>query len=557
MISPHSLILFILLIRDKRNNFSVGASSSSSESPFSSRFLLRNTNQQHVKHNSMLLQSSVHEYYSRSPHDTKLYDMLSVKSNATLAEIQKSWRRLSRDWHPDKVAVRRRRMQRSNKQSSMQPPPPPHIVDSDDAENIPPHPPPPIDDDDIEEYAKNKLQELTKAYEILSNDSTRLLYHKFGLIGGSNAAIQLLTGLVVEVEGDAGIANNKEQSQLMVLMGYPARGSWPSRQHNFIHHQRQRPQRLVYLTATITERLRPLVEGTVSQDVFVSDVYRECNSLKKVGLGAQILRCVGRAYRIEGYRVLRTMHHEKMTGRRIHNYRHYTFDRSRRKRRRRHAHHHEVADNVVDKARDLKQFALAALAQGKMVIMEQKIKKLEEQYTRQKLHYQKEKQERMDKEKVKRIQTGLVYDNIGSLSDGEEHDIDQCDDFDNILGAFSDDEEDLLRFLNDDDDKDNMHDELEHELHHEQNQKTYTALLSAHQMEALWKISKIELTKIIREACRCVLEESDVLQYDGWVDTTGRKVIPSDVGRLRAAAAMVLVGDIMVQSSKEGTSWNK
>ena len=35
------------------------------------------------------------------------------------------------------------------------------------------------------------------------------------------------------------------------------------------------------------------------------------------------------------------------------------------------------------------------------------------------------------------------------------------------------------------------------------------------------------------------------------------EVVPMEVGRLRAAAAMVLVGDIMVQCSKEGTAWRK
>jgi hypothetical protein len=29
------------------------------------------------------------------------------------------------------------------------------------------------------------------------------------------------------------------------------------------------------------------------------------------------------------------------------------------------------------------------------------------------------------------------------------------------------------------------------------------------------------------------------------------------VGKLRAAAAMILMGDLFVQSSKENTSWNK
>jgi hypothetical protein len=40
------------------------------------------------------------------------------------------------------------------------------------------------------------------------------------------------------------------------------------------------------------------------------------------------------------------------------------------------------------------------------------------------------------------------------------------------------------------------------------------------------------------------------------VGTTG-EVVTTETGRLRAAAAMILVGDIFVHCSKEGTAWNK
>ena len=41
---------------------------------------------------------------------------------------------------------------------------------------------------------------------------------------------------------------------------------------------------------------------------------------------------------------------------------------------------------------------------------------------------------------------------------------------------------------------------------------------------------------------------------DGWVTSTG-KTIDATVGQMMAASALVLMGDVMVKCSKEGTSW--
>jgi len=290
-----------------------------------------------------------------------------------------------------------------------------------------------------------------------------------------------------------------------------------------------------------------------------------------------------------------------------------------------------VTDKVLDGWRGAKQYASAALASGKLVLMEQRIKKLEEDRVRQKQEREEEKRrrqkQRADEENVKRIQARaggkgngdngneeegtLFASNIGELP-GEDDNVYDNDHFvgdddhivDNI-GAFSDDDDDEdfphLFDEDDDDSDDDQHDELEQELQHVQNKKTYSALLSAIQMEALWKITKIELDRTIREACRWILEPAATMMgdrgeeeggwyafcpspppppsssrhhthhqrhdhrhhrhsrrrpEDGWVGTTG-DVVPMEVGRLRAAAAMILVGDIMVECSKEGTSWNK
>lgn len=159
----------------------------------------------------------------------------------------------------------------------------------------------------------------------------------------------------------------------------------------------------------------------------------------------------------------------------------------------------------------------------------------------------------------------------------------------------------------------NDYDSLEEELRRSRRQKTYSALLLVHQMEALWKITKIDLDRTIREACRWVLShygEGSRYDYchppsspppppppplrslqqqrsqtlDGWVGIPCRRahppetvatgtslefplprrthlltgeVVPMEVRKLRAAAALILVGDIFVQSSKEGTVWEK
>ena len=798
------------------------------------------TNHPKSHHTHSLLLHSHRQWYARHPpHDTFLYDVLHVLPNATLAEVQRNYKKLSREYHPDKIAWRRKKRRRnqpkgeqwneeqgndeevvtsrrSNHEPSSQGTP------TREAQLLPPPPPPPDatkitvtsvitdtstiimppllptihsnlslnvsslereestaegtkfkksisptssslviphknanehankivgetkkqnnsketvrrndkpnllglddnqyenddgkeDDDEEEEYCRQKLAQLNEAYQILSNDMTRLLYHRYGIRDGPEGAVRLLTGRMVgsgigmvvgEVAGEG--ETTPEQCRLLELMGYPMGGYYnhhrpqyyrdhyseslyeqqrqrhhhlrkhhhhhhhhQSRQHhhnqhhNHHHHKHstktrqsdpnfsQHQQRLAYLTATITERLRPLVEGTVSQEVFIEDIYQECNALKKSALGAHILRCIGRAYRMEGRRVLRCMEWEKRQiihkrlgqGHDINLGRSYGIPKSRNN-------PHQVTDWLQDGWRNAKHFCSAAVASGKLMLVEQKWKRLQEDYARQKQQQKERRKNRI--EEIKQIKTGggnegherndevdgksanhFLSDGIGMLP-GEErgdsrNDYIQYND-DSVIGAIFDDEEDeeLLRQLEMDDDD---HDNIEQELQYIQNKKTYTALLSAHQMEALWKITKIELDRAIREACRWILtptlmrdgqgidwerdhpikenmqenfghhsqseegwfafcpseqspywEEWQHYPYlssssllpppppplshrhfhhrstqrqDGWVGARG-EVVPTDVGRLRAAAAMVLVGDIMVQCSKERTTW--
>ena len=90
-------------------------------------------------------------------------------------------------------------------------------------------------------------------------------------------------------------------------------------------------------------------------------------------------------------------------------------------------------------------------------------------------------------------------------------------------------------------------------------------------MEALWRVSKIDLDHAIRDACHMILEGNHFLfptlhgidsggnptNNDGWIAPRSGETIYVDIARLRAAAAMVMIGDVFVYCSKQGTSWKE
>jgi curved DNA-binding protein CbpA len=418
----------------------------------------------------------------------------------------------------------------------------------------PPPPPPPPDGkttvNNIEQYARDKLQQISNAHEILSNDQTRLLYHRYGIQNGIEGAIQLLTGKMYT--GDSTTGSN-EQSRLLQLMGHP-----PHLAHD------AKEARIYYLTATIVEKLRPLVEGTVSQDMYAQSIYDECVALSKSALGKQILRCVGRAYRREGYRVLRTMNRNRQSS--------YGGSLAAQQ----HSHQHDITDVLHDSWNNVKHFASAAFASGKLALVEAKLRRLQSEQERSR---KKMKESRLVATKggkgTEISRTGISHDNllddvlignIGILPDESED-----ESIDDIGSMFSDDEG-------------NVHEELDGaHFEYVANEKTYNALLTAHQTEVLWKLTKIDLDSTIREACRRMLmavpgtdnggryaffpsESSPYPQdwnhhpdfkyharyhqpQDGWVGQNGN-TIDTEVGRLRAGAALVLVGDLMVRCGK-------
>lgn len=448
-------------------------------------------------------------WYRRKPHDTSLYDVLNVSYDASPGEIAKSYKRLSLEWHPDKL--RRKKSKEERKITR-------NIISS----NMPPPPPPPPRDKDLEVYASDKLAQISNAYEILSNDQTRLLYHRYGIKNGIEGAVQLLTGKVRHSSASDDIGSD-DQLRLLQLMGYPS---------HLAHHGKE--ARVCYLTSTIIEKLRPLVEDTVSQEMYVQSVYDDCIALSKSGLGKQILRCVGRAYRREGYRVLRTMNRNKSD---------HGLNISKQNR-----HSHKMADVLRDSWSTMQHLASAVLATGKLALVETKLKQL---------HKKKERirsRRTADTNMVtmgdrSNISDSAFMESIGILPD------------DAVESMFSDDEGELPEELDD------AH------FKHLADEKTYNALLTSHQTDVLWKLSKIDLDSTIRKACRQILLPTNEgwcsffpsqnspypndwgmshyssMQQDGWVGQDGN-AISMEVGRLRAAAALVLVGDIMVRCGK-------
>jgi hypothetical protein len=109
------------------------------------------------------------------------------------------------------------------------------------------------------------------------------------------------------------------------------------------------------------------------------------------------------------------------------------------------------------------------------------------------------------------------------------------------------------------------------EIQKQERLKAQSAQLESLQVKALWKISKIDLDRTTQEACNLILNgdyfffpfhqspiKSDRNRGgDGWVASRTGETVSVDVGKLRAAAALVMIGDVMVQCSKEGTSWRE
>uniref|UniRef100_A0A6U6GJF5 J domain-containing protein n=1 Tax=Odontella aurita TaxID=265563 RepID=A0A6U6GJF5_9STRA len=406
-------------------------------------------------------------YQLHPPHDTDLYDVLDVLPNATVAQITKNYRKVTRDLHPDKSRARKiqRRRRRANDETL--------TLSPDESEES---------DSDFEKDCEVRLARVREAYDVLKDDLTRLPYHRFGLID-TDIAATLLTG------GTSGGVLSSEQKRLLRLMGYAPHAHTRSNSHE---------NRVRFLAANLVEMIRPLVEDAVSEEQLAHEVARECDKLKGSPLGAHILRCIGRAYRLSGTRVLkRHKRQTKLKGLK-------PLDAGL-----------EFSDVMKEKFRVAKNYVDAAMTSGKLVFTEQASTM------------------RSGVEKsMEEVLPAIGFDSLGALP-GE--------------GSCLSDQP----FTDTD-------------IKKQEKEKAEAALASVLQVEALWKITKIELDRTIQEACSRVLEgryffsspghRSQWFSGDGWVGSSG-EVIYTDAGKLRAAAALILVGDIMIRCSKEDTSW--
>ena len=492
----------------------------------------------------------MHKLYTlQPPHDTRLYDILHVSPNATMVQITKSYRKLNRKYHPDKLSM---------------------------------------DSSSNRDKAKQKLQEIQHAYDLLKDDRTRLPYHKYGLVDTS-LAVLLLMGPQAKLYSRHRHAPDPDLiKELFQLMGYSAEDTTST--NNPIFHiddtrssddqQVRQRQRRVRIAARLTERIRPLVEGSVDESIMAHVISEECDRLKTLPMGAQIIRCIGRGYRHAGQDYLARHKHKRDH----YNNLHKQSEKASNKKKSTHFHDDKPPSNyhlvsppetnlpkqvAMDMSlsmrqqwRQAKSYWTAALASGRVAWAEQR-------WTRQERQRQKRKQELKKQRQQKRITDGeeaeIMYGMPGHPELGEMYTETKHNPYDLENEILVDDDEDTIDFSEDDED----------EIKELERLKVQQALLQSMQVEALWKVSKIDLDHTVQEACQMILESdhflfpspvnhfSDVLgdngdvkhNNDGWIASRSGETIYADVARLRAAAAMVMYGDMMVHCSKQGTSW--
>jgi curved DNA-binding protein CbpA len=428
-------------------------------------------------HSSSNLLLKMHQLYTKQPpHDTALYDLLEVSPNATSAEIARSYRKITRRLHPDKQRRGKKKENINDHQDK---------VRDDNDEDV---------DDESDHRRRYRLARVRAAYEILKHDSRRLPYHRHGLLNPMDA-VYILTGSVLQQHGPSHYASASANSideediqrglqmELLELMGYyynnyHQKKKSPFDQSSFLRPEsdaRSHRDRVHFIAASLLERLIPVVEGTLPEHVLLDHLIQQCDRYKSLPLGAQIVRCIGRAYRYSGERMLR-----------------------------RGLPLATVQENVRGVMRQAKYFANAAVAGGRVVLEERKVK---------------QKQAMDDNNNNGNTQRPVHWEDMEetelALSGGEN----SC--------------------------------------HDQEFDKAHQAVLESLQVEALWKICKIDLDRTIRTACNVLLDgptTTTTTTLSGWVGANGNTIVAHN-GRIQLALLLVRMGNIMVHRSKEGTAW--
>jgi curved DNA-binding protein CbpA len=399
-------------------------------------------------------------YLSQPPHDISLYTTLKVSPNATAAQITKSYRHFSREYHPDK--------QQHSRNDHQQ-----------------------------------KLQEVQQAYEILKDDTTRLPYHKYGFTD-PNVAIILLMRPAARRSRAGG--HPASLDSLLQLMGLEHFSSLPkTKTRTALSPEAMHQLRVRIVAARLVEQIRPLVEETIQPGIVAHAIAKQCDEWKVLPLGAQIVRCVGRAYRHSGQDYL----HSGKVG------------------------ISDVSVAARQRWRRTKGFWTAVLAAGRASVTE-KVWTVQQQ------------RRRRLKQQQGKSHLSLEYHSLGE--GGEFLDPDYILSEDALLGDL----------------------EEEEEMKQSQRLKAQQTLLHSLQVEALWKITKIDLDKTIRAACNLILNgdyfffpsdqwafQQESRNEDGWISGSTGKTIYAREARTKAAEAMRMIGNIMVQRSKDGTAWKE
>jgi hypothetical protein len=423
-------------------------------------------------------------YLRLPPHDTALYDALLVSPNATAREISQAYRRLCRKHHPDKQPRHSENAGQSSSSSS-------RAVESKSLSSS---------NSVAAVSSVDEFAAVQHAYEVLRNDATRLVYHQYGVVD-SGQAVTILTGNLGAQPTSVG--HRRSNNEVLRLLGYPTEAE-AERGSSATAISISREERVARIASQLLEQLRVVVEGQVSVQTFLDSVIQSSEELKRQPLGAQILRCVGRAYRHSGQKALKAM--GRTNGQEWLS----PYSAS------------LVAERVREGFRDAKHLATAFVASGRAIVAEH----------------------RLDRQKRRhRRSPALTYhydSDLGELPPS----------------AFASEGESLLvseRSL--------VHDNYDlRDLQMEQLIKTKASLLQSLQVEALWKVTKIEIDKVSREACELILRGDhfyvpSTTRMDGWVGSRSACAIEAAQGRRRVAELLVQMGNVMVEQSKEGTSW--
>jgi hypothetical protein len=273
-------------------------------------------------------------------------------------------------------------------------------------------------------------------------------------------------------------------------------------------------------------------------------IMQMCDALKHLPLGAHILRCIGRAYRYSGQTYL-AQHASSSSS---------TSSKKQQQQR-------KLLPLIQDQWRNWKHVSTAALAQARVMLQPNaKTTIPSSSSSSSRRCYD------AGPVNVSQIQYDPVDPSKPMDMDFEDRDIDSVwEDMNNLSY-----EQSGIR----------NESEMAEEEDQAQMGKAQTAISTSLQVEAIWKVWKMDLDRTIRQACDLIFQEQYFFftpsrqppppspmmvsnhhdnqhPQDGWVSTTSGRAITIEYAKLRAAQLLIRIGDIMVKRSKQDTAWMK